>query len=61
MREEYRLRRDLVCERLRGCPGLQPIRPDGGMFVMVDVRQTGFARRHLPSGCWKVTGVGAGR
>jgi len=42
MRDEYRLRRDLVCERLRGSPGLQPIRPDGGMFVMVDVRQTGF-------------------
>lgn len=52
MREEYRLRRDLVCERLYGCPGLQPIRPDGGMFVMVDVRQTGlgaqaFAERLL--------------
>ena len=42
MREEYRLRRDLVCERLSGCPGLYPIRPDGGMFVMVDVRQTGL-------------------
>jgi arginine:pyruvate transaminase len=36
------LRRDLVCERLQGCPGLYPIRPDGGMFVMVDVRQTGL-------------------
>ncbi|MBV4473483.1 aminotransferase class I/II-fold pyridoxal phosphate-dependent enzyme [Pseudomonas sp. B2M1-30] len=52
MREEYRLRRDLVCERLRGCPGLYPIVPDGGMFVMVDVRQTGlgaqdFAERLL--------------
>ena len=52
MREEYRLRRDLVCERLRGCPGLYPIKPDGGMFVMVDVRQTGlgaqdFAERLL--------------
>jgi arginine:pyruvate transaminase len=42
MREEYRLRRDLVCDRLLDCPGLQPIRPDGGMFVMVDVRQTGL-------------------
>ncbi|MFJ4193882.1 pyridoxal phosphate-dependent aminotransferase [Pseudomonas sp. NPDC089534] len=52
MREEYRLRRDLVCDRLRGCPGLHPVRPDGGMFVMVDVRQTGlgaqaFAERLL--------------
>ncbi|PMZ48510.1 arginine--pyruvate aminotransferase AruH, partial [Pseudomonas sp. GW247-3R2A] len=30
MREEYRLRRDLVCARLSGCPGIRPIRPDGG-------------------------------
>ncbi|MEB0045279.1 MULTISPECIES: pyridoxal phosphate-dependent aminotransferase [unclassified Pseudomonas] len=52
MREEYRQRRDLVCARLRGCPGILPIKPDGGMFVMVDVRQTGlgaqdFAERLL--------------
>ncbi|MGE8186192.1 pyridoxal phosphate-dependent aminotransferase [Pseudomonas sp. NPDC086278] len=52
MREEYRQRRDLVCARLSGCPGIRPIRPDGGMFVMVDIRQTGlgaqgFAERLL--------------
>lgn len=52
MREEYRQRRDLVCAKLNGCPGLRPIKPDGGMFVMVDVRQTGlgaqdFAERLL--------------
>ena len=41
MREEYRRRRDLVCISLGDCPGLQPIWPDGGMFVMVDVRGTG--------------------
>ena len=43
MREEYRQRRDLVCESLGHCPGIRPIRPDGGMFVMVDVRQTGLS------------------
>lgn len=43
MREEYRQRRDLVCTALGGCPGLKPVRPDGGMFVMVDVRETGLA------------------
>jgi len=43
MREEYRQRRDLVCEALGTCPGLKPVRPDGGMFVMVDVRKTGLA------------------
>ncbi|WP_214511989.1 pyridoxal phosphate-dependent aminotransferase [Pseudomonas brassicacearum] len=43
MREEYRQRRDLVCAILDDCPGLKPVRPDGGMFVMVDVRETGLA------------------
>ncbi|WP_434650685.1 pyridoxal phosphate-dependent aminotransferase [Pseudomonas sp. D1-2] len=52
MRAEYRQRRDLVCAALEGCPGLKPVRPDGGMFVMVDVRETGldaqtFAERLL--------------
>ncbi|ALI04506.1 aspartate aminotransferase [Pseudomonas sp. FW306-02-F02-AA] len=41
MRNEYRARRDLVCARLGDCPGISPVIPDGGMFVMVDVRQTG--------------------
>ncbi|MGC5703304.1 aminotransferase class I/II-fold pyridoxal phosphate-dependent enzyme [Pseudomonas sp. NFXW11] len=42
MHQEYRLRRDLVCAMLGECPGLTPICPDGGMFVMVDVRATGL-------------------
>ncbi|WP_130905513.1 aminotransferase class I/II-fold pyridoxal phosphate-dependent enzyme [Pseudomonas sp. Sample_22] len=52
MRDEYRLRRDLVCDRLADCQGLRAVKPDGGMFVMVDVRETGvdaqvFAERLL--------------
>ena len=52
MREEYFQRRELVCMALENCPGLKPVRPDGGMFVMVDVRRTGldaqaFAERLL--------------
>lgn len=52
MREEYRQRRDLVCASLNASAGLRAVRPDGGMFVMVDVRQTGvcaqrFAERLL--------------
>lgn len=43
MREEYRQRRDLVCAALENCPSLKSVRPDGGMFVMVDVRETGLA------------------
>jgi arginine:pyruvate transaminase len=47
MRQEYRQRRDLVCASLDHCPGIRPIRPDGGMFVMVDVRQTGLSAQRF--------------
>jgi arginine:pyruvate transaminase len=47
MREEYRQRRDLVCASLNHCPGIRAVRPDGGMFVMVDVRQTGLSAQHF--------------
>ncbi len=43
MREAYRRRRDLVIECLADSPGLRPLRPDGGMFVMVDIRPTGLS------------------
>jgi arginine:pyruvate transaminase len=43
MREAYRQRRDLVCETFEGCPGLRALKPDGGMFVMVDIRATGLS------------------
>lgn len=54
MRQAYRERRDLVCERLADCPGIKVLKPDGGMFVMVDIRETGlsaqaFADRLLDS------------
>jgi arginine:pyruvate transaminase len=57
MREEYRQRRDLVCARLSGCPGIRPIKPDGGMFVMVDVRQTGLAAQDFAERLLEVYGV----
>jgi len=47
MREEYRQRRDLVCSSLNHCPGIRAIRPDGGMFVMADVRQTGLTAQQF--------------
>ncbi|MNE56122.1 Arginine--pyruvate transaminase AruH [compost metagenome] len=43
MRDAYRQRRDLVCEHLAGCPGVKALKPDGGMFVMVDIRATGLS------------------
>ena len=41
MRAEYQGRRDLVVERLRGLPGVSPLVPEGGLFVMLDVRGLG--------------------
>ena len=41
MRDEYQARRDLVVERLRGLPGSSPLVPEGGLFVMLDVRGLG--------------------
>lgn len=47
MREAYRQRRDLVCETFAGCPGLRALKPDGGMFVMVDIRETGLSAQEF--------------
>jgi len=41
MAAEYQARRDLVVGRLRGLPGVEPLVPEGGLFVMVDVRPLG--------------------
>ncbi len=41
MAAEYQARRDLVVERLRGIPGIEPLVPEGGLFVMVDVHKLG--------------------
>ncbi|MDN7140095.1 aminotransferase class I/II-fold pyridoxal phosphate-dependent enzyme [Pseudomonas sp. JQ170] len=52
MRDTYRERRDRVCASLADCPGVRVHTPDGGMFVMIDIRETGmgaqaFAERLL--------------
>jgi aspartate aminotransferase len=38
MAAEYQQRRDRVVERLRGIPGVEPLVPEGGLFVMADIR-----------------------
>jgi aspartate/methionine/tyrosine aminotransferase len=38
MNAEYQARRDLSLHRLRGIPGVVPMKPEGGLFVMLDVR-----------------------
>ncbi len=39
MRAEYQGRRDLVVQSLSGIAGIRPLIPDGGLFVMVDLRE----------------------
>ncbi len=39
MAAEYQQRRDQVVSHLRGIPLVEPLTPEGGLFVMVDVRQ----------------------
>src|SRR5262249_22902995 len=43
MTAEYQARRGLVIERMRGIPGIEPLVPEGGLFVMLDIR--GLGRR----------------
>lgn len=43
MREAYRRRRDLVMARLAGCDVIECVRPDAGMFMLLDVARTGLA------------------
>src|SRR5581483_9499689 len=39
MKHEYQTRRDLVLRSLKGIPGIRPLVPDGGLFVMLDLRE----------------------
>jgi aspartate aminotransferase len=41
MAVDYQARRDRVVARLRGIPCVEPLVPEGGLFVMVDVRGLG--------------------
>jgi aspartate/methionine/tyrosine aminotransferase len=42
MAAEYQARRDRVVESLRGIPGVGALVPEGGLFVMADVRGLGM-------------------
>lgn len=43
MRDIYRRRCNIVLDRLSGAPGLNPIAPQGAMYVLVDVTGTGYS------------------
>lgn len=57
MRDIYRGRRDLVAERLSDCPGIAVLKPDAGMFVLVDVRATGLSSLDFAWRLFRETGV----
>lgn len=53
----YRQRRDVVLEGLRGVNGLACMRPQAGMFMMVDVSGTGLDGQAFMEGLYEQTGV----
>ena len=57
MRDVYRRRRDLVVARLSDCPGLAVLKPDAGMFVLVDVRGTGLGSLEFAWRLFREAGV----
>ena len=57
IRDTYRARRDRVCEQLEGLPGLGVHRPQGGMFVMLDVRPLGLDSTQFAMGLLDRHGV----
>jgi arginine:pyruvate transaminase len=57
MRGIYRQRRDLLFEAFSAMPGLQPLLPDAGMFIMVNVLGTGLSSHEFASELYHATGV----
>ncbi len=48
MRNEYRVRRDIMLEALQGIPGLRPFVPRGTFFVWAEVEPSLYGRLELP-------------
>ncbi|AGI22891.1 aspartate aminotransferase [Pseudomonas sp. ATCC 13867] len=57
MRGIYRRRRDLVVAALSDCPRVKVLKPEAGMFVMVDVRDTGLSSLDFSWQLFHATGV----
>lgn len=57
MREIYRRRRDLVVAELQDCPAISVLKPDAGMFVLLDVRATGLSSLEFAWRLLRETGV----
>ncbi len=57
MREIYRRRRDLLLAELESIPELRCLKPDAGMFLMVDVRDTGLEASEFVRQLFRYAGV----
>jgi arginine:pyruvate transaminase len=49
MRSQYKARAELIVSMLEGVAGLKPMRPEAGMFVLVDVGATGLDGQEFAS------------
>ncbi len=47
MKTAYQARRDLICSTLKDIEGITIDKPEGGMFVMVDIRSTGMTSQRF--------------
>ena len=56
-RDLYRRRRDLVCARLAALPLIRFHRPEGAMYVMIDIRPTGMSALDFAWGLLDEQGV----
>lgn len=57
MRDIYRRRRDLLFDAFAAMSGLQPLLPDAGMFIMVNVLGTGLSSNEFACELYHATGV----
>ena len=57
MREIYRRRRDLVHAALADLPELSMLKPEAGMFLLIDVRGTGMSASDFAWGLLRQEGV----
>ncbi|MCH7882607.1 MAG: aminotransferase class I/II-fold pyridoxal phosphate-dependent enzyme [Proteobacteria bacterium] len=57
MRDIYRQRRDLLLREFESIPELKALKPDAGMFLMVDVRGTGLSAPDFVQQLYQYCGV----
>jgi arginine:pyruvate transaminase len=57
MRSVYRQRRDYLFEAFSAMPGLEPLLPEAGMFMMVKVTGSGFTASEFIHKLYQATGV----